>query len=66
MRWQHSSSSLFFPIEGGEEAFATALDRLLVDSRLWRDLSASGRELALSLSVTHQQRALKVQMNQIS
>ena len=35
-----------------------ALGRLLADSRLWWDLGASGRELALSLSVTNQQRAL--------
>ncbi len=62
----HAGSSLFFPAEGGEEAFAAALARLLADSRLWWDLSASGRELALSLSVTHQQRALNAQMSQLS
>ena len=62
----HAGSSLFFPAEGGEEAFAAALARLLADSRLWWDLSASGRELALSLSVTHQQRALNAQISQLS
>ena len=58
----HAGSSLFFP----EEAFAAALARLLADSRLWWDLSASGRELALSLSVTHQQRALNTHISQLS
>ena len=62
----HASSSLFFPAERGEEAFAAALASLLSDSRLWWDLSASGRELALSLSVTHQQRALNAQISQLS
>ena len=62
----HAGSSLFFPAEGGEEVFAAALARLLADSRLWWDLSASGRELALSLSVTHQQRALNAQISQLS
>ena len=62
----HAGSSLFFPAEGGEEAFAAALARLLADSRLWWDLSASGRELALSLSVTHQQRALNTHISQLS
>ena len=62
----HAGSSLFFPAEGGEEAFATALNRLLTDSRLWWNLSASGRELALSLSVTQQQRALNAQISQFS
>ena len=62
----HAGSSLFFPAEGGEEAFAAALARLLADSRLWWDLSGSGRELALSLSVTHQQRALNAQISQLS
>ena len=62
----HAGSSLFFPAEDGEEAFAAALARLLADSRLWWDLSASGRELALCLSVTHQQRALNAQISQLS
>lgn len=62
----HAGSSLFFPAEGGEEAFATALSRLLADSRLWWDLSAAGRDLALRLSVTRQQRALKAQFAQLS
>ena len=62
----HAGSSLFFPAEGGEEVFAVALARLLADSRLWWDLSASGRELALCLSVTHQQRALNAQISQLS
>ena len=58
----HGGSSLFFPIEGGEEDFAVALSALLTDSHLWWDLSAAGRDLALSLSVTRQQRALCAQM----
>ena len=62
----HADSSLFFPTEGGEEAFATAISRLLGDSRLWRDLSAAGRELALSLSVMRQQRSLNIQMGLLS
>ena len=62
----HAGSSLFFPAEGGEETFAVELARLLNDTRLWWDLSASGRELALSLSLNHQQRALIAQMNQLS
>ena len=62
----HAGSSLFFPIEGGEEVFATAISRLLTDSRLWWDLSAAGREVALALSVRRQQRALNAQMAQLS
>ena len=58
----HASSSLFFPVVSGEEAFVSSLSRLLNDSKLWWDLSASGRELALSLSLTHQQRSLRDQM----
>ena len=52
----HAGSSLFFPSEGGEDAFAAALARLLADSRLWW-ISVHRSGLALSLSVTHQQRA---------
>ena len=62
----HAGSSLFFPVEGGEEAFAAALSRLLNDSRLWWDLSAAGRQLALSLSVTRQQHALRAQLADLS
>ena len=62
----HAGSSLFFPPVGGEEAFASSLSRLLTDSRLWGDLSASGRELALSLSVTRQQRSLCAQMFELN
>ena len=62
----HAGSSLFFPAEGGEEAFALELSRLLTDSRLWWDLSAAGRQLALSLSVTRQQRALNAQIAELS
>ena len=51
---------------GFAAAFAAALASLLEDSRLWWDLSASGRELALCLSVTHQQRALNAQISQLS
>ena len=62
----HAGSSLFFPTEGGEEAFALELSRLLTDSRLWWDLSAAGRQLALSLSVTRQQRALNAEIAELS
>ncbi len=62
----HTGSSLFFPPEGGEEAFALGLNRLLTDSRLWWDLSTAGRELAVSLSVKRQQQAIGVQMAEIS
>lgn len=62
----HAGSSLFFPAKGGEDAFTAALARLLADSRLWWDLSASGRELALSLSVNHQQRSLNAHISQLS
>ena len=62
----HAASSLFFPAEGGEVAFADGLSQLLADSRLWWDLSAAGRQLALSLSLTCQQRALTAQMAEIS
>ena len=62
----HAGSSLFFPAEGGEEAFAAGLSELLTDSRLWWDLSAGGRQLALSLSVTRQQRSLCAQMAELS
>ena len=62
----HAGSSLFFPAEGGEEAFASGLSELLTDSRLWWDLSAGGRQLALSLSVTRQQRSLCAQMAELS
>ena len=62
----HSDSSLFFPIDDGEEAFAEGLCRLLTDSRLWWDLSAAGRELALSLSVTRQRHALNNHIAEIS
>ena len=62
----HAGSSLFFPAEGGEEVFALELSRLLTDSRLWWDLSAAGRQLALSLSVTRQQRALNAQIAELS
>ncbi len=58
----HTGSSLFFPSQEGETAFSSALCRLLTDSRLWWDLSAAGRQLALSLSVTRQQRALNAQI----
>ena len=62
----HAGSSLFFPAEGGEEAFALELSRLLTDSWLWWDLSAAGRQLALSLSVTRQQRALNAEIAELS
>ena len=62
----HAGSSLFFPAESGEEAFAAGLSELLTDSRLWWDLSAGGRQLALSLSVTRQQRSLCAQMAELS
>ena len=62
----HAGSPLFFPAEGGEEAFAAGLSELLTDSRLWWDLSAGGRQLALSLSVTRQQRSLCAQMAELS
>lgn len=62
----HADSSLFFPAEGGEEAFVTALSRLLVDSRLWWDLNAAGRQLALSLSVIRQQRSLCAQISDLN
>ena len=62
----HASSSLFFPVEGGEEDFAVGLYRLLTDSKLWWELSASGREVALSLSLTGQQHALNNQIAEIS
>ena len=62
----HAGSSLFFPTEGGEEAFADALSQLLIDSRLWWDLSAAGRQLALSLSVARQQHSLCAQIADLS
>jgi glycosyltransferase involved in cell wall biosynthesis len=62
----HAGTSLFFPAEGGEEAFAVGLSELLTDSRLWWDLSARGRQLALSLSVTLQQRSLCAQIAELS
>ena len=62
----HAASSLFFPAEGGEVAFAHGLSQLLSDSRLWWDLSDAGRQLALSLSLTSQQRTLAAQMAEIS
>ena len=61
----HSSSSLFFPPENGETVFTSALCRLLTDSQLWADLSAAGHKLALSLSVTRQQSALKAQLAEL-
>ena len=61
----HAGSSLFFPAQGGEEAFVGGLTQLLTESRLWCDLSAAGRQLALSLSVTRQQRSLCAQMADI-
>ena len=62
----HAGSSLFFPAKGGEEAFTAALSRLLNDSRLWWELSAAGRQLALSLSVTRQQHALSAQLAELN
>ena len=62
----HTGSSLFFPVEGGEERFAAALSQLLTDSRSWCDLSAAGRELALQLSVKRQQRCLRFNIAQIT
>ena len=62
----HAGSSLFFPVESGEEAFVEGLSRLLSDSRLWWDLSSAGRKLALSLSVSRQQQLLCVQMAELS
>ena len=62
----HTGSSLFFPAEGGEEAFAAGLSELLTDSRLWWDLSSAGRQLALSLSVTRQQRSVCAQIAELS
>ena len=62
----HDGSSLFFPVEGGEKNFVVGLSRLLNDSKLWWDLSSSGRELALSLSVTRQQHALIAQMAELN
>ena len=62
----HSDSSLFFPIDDGGDAFAEGLCRLLTDSRLWWDLSVAGREVALSLSVTRQRRALNSHIAEIS
>ena len=61
----HAGSSLFFPAQGGEEAFVGGLTQLLTESRLWCDLSAAGRQLALSLSVTRQQRSLCAQIADI-
>lgn len=54
----HAGSSLFFPAKGDGIEFSAALSRLLTESRTWWDLSAAGRSLALSLSLTRQQRAL--------
>ena len=62
----HAGSSLFFPAEGGEEVFLAGLSRLLADSRLWWDLSAAGRKLALSMSLARQQRSLCAQMADLS
>lgn len=62
----HAGSSLFFPAQGGEIVFAEELSRLLTEPRLWWDLSAVGRQLALSLSVKRQQHALKGLVAQLS
>ena len=62
----HGSSSLFFPAQGGEIVFAEGLSRLLTEPRLWWDLSAVGRQLALSLSVRRQHHALKALLAQLS
>ena len=62
----HADSSLFFPAEGDGTEFVAVLFRLLTESRLWWDLSAAGRDLALSLSVTRQQRALTALMAEFS
>ena len=62
----HAGSSLFFPAESGEEDFVVGLSRLLTDSRLWWELSAKGRQLALALSVTRQQRLLRSQIAELS
>ena len=62
----HANSSLFFPIEESGRVFAAELSRLLDDGQLWKDLSATGRELALSLSVTRQQSALNTHIAQFN
>ena len=62
----HAHSSLFFPVEAGGRVFAAELSRLLADDQLWKDLSASGLDLALSLSVTRQQRALNAHIAQFN
>ena len=54
----HAGSSLFFPVEGDGAGFASVLSRLLKESRIWWELSTAGRNLALSLSVTRQQRSI--------
>ena len=62
----HAGSSLFFPVDNGEEVFAAELSQLLTDTRIWWDLSAAGRQSALSLSVKRQQRSLCAQMADLS
>ena len=62
----HAGSSLFFPADGDGTEFAAALSRLLRESRIWWDLSAAGRSLALSLSLTRQQRAINALMADFS
>ena len=62
----HAYSSLFFPVEAGGRVFAAELSRLLDDGQLWKDLSTSGLDLALSLSLTRQQRALNAHIAQLN
>ena len=62
----HEESSLFFPVEGGEKAFVSALSCLLTDSKLWCDLSSAGRDLAMSMSLSRQHRSLNAQIVDIS
>ena len=62
----HTGSSMFFSADDGGTSFSCALRRLLTDSRAWWDLSATGRELALSMSVTRQQHSLCAQIAELS
>ena len=51
----HVGSSMFFNAHSGLDSLSIAFDRLVGDNYLWRQLSASGRHLASSLSIREQQ-----------
>lgn len=50
----HRDSSLFFDIGSGLDSLAVAIFRLVENDYLWKQLSASGRKLAVSWSIVDQ------------